>query len=84
MYGFGFQQYNQAYPNIHYGQPPCASNGYGWHGNGYGWQVDPSKWKRPSLYPSQEEVVEEPVLTEQVVEKQNASVSFYLLSLNTY
>lgn len=75
MYGFAFQQYNQAYPELHYQQPPCAANGYGWHGNGYGWQIDPANWRTPSLYPKLEEVVEEPQLTQQKVEKQAAAVS---------
>lgn len=75
MLGFGYQQYNQAYPLIHYQQPPCASNGYGWHGNGYGWQVDPSQWKTPDIYPKLEEAIEEPVLTQEKVGKQTAVVS---------
>lgn len=83
MYGFGFQQYNQAYPSINYQQPPCAANGYGWHGNGYGWQVDPSKWQTPSVYPKLDEVVEEPVLTQQKVKKVDAVVSIlYFILIN--
>lgn len=73
MYGFNYQQYYNAYPHLHYDQPPCATNGYGWHGNGYGWQKDPSTWKTPSIYPDLSEVVEEPEIEAQKVEKQEAS-----------
>ena len=77
MYGFlvNPQQYNNAYPTIHYQQPPSASNGYGWHGNGYGWQRDPSLWHKPSVNPEENEAVEEPVLTAQKLEKQESYVS---------
>lgn len=67
-----YQQYYSAYPAVHYHQPPSAANGYGWHGNGYGWQLDPSSWHTPSLYPSLNEVVEEPPIEAQKVEKVNA------------
>ncbi|XP_049818414.1 calpain-A-like isoform X3 [Aethina tumida] len=68
-----YSQYNNAYPQIHYQQPPGACNGYGWHGNGYGWQVDPKTWHTPPLYPTvKDEVVEEPIIQSQKLEKQNA------------
>ncbi|XP_023027799.2 calpain-A isoform X3 [Leptinotarsa decemlineata] len=78
-----YQQYFNAYPVIHYQQPPSAANGYGWHGNGYGWQLDPKSWHTPAIYPSldgngdgtsQETVqeVNEPVLEASKVTKQNA------------
>lgn len=74
MYGFLIdqQQYRNAYPTIPYQQPPCASNGYGWHGNGYGWQVDNIDRTKTGL---EEVEIEEPVLTEQIVEKQTSGVS---------
>jgi hypothetical protein len=73
-----FQQYNNAYPHLHWQNPPSAVNGYGWHGNGYGWQVDPSQWKTHNIYPSSEgaedaetqvEAVEEPLVQAQKVDK---------------
>ncbi|XP_068898276.1 calpain-A-like isoform X5 [Tenebrio molitor] len=68
-----YQQYYNAYPTIHYQQPPSAANGYGWHGNGYGWQLDPSAWQTPPLYPSlSDPVVEEPPIQSQKVEQVNA------------
>jgi hypothetical protein len=71
-----YQQYYNAYPTIHYQQPPSAANGYGWHGNGYGWQLDPSAWQTPPLYPSlSDPVVEEPPIQSQKVEQVNAWVS---------
>ncbi|KAJ8920010.1 hypothetical protein NQ315_006541 [Exocentrus adspersus] len=73
-----YQQYFNAYPTIHYQQPPSASNGYGWHGNGYGWQLDPKQWHTPPLYPSlQDQVVEEPVIQAEKVTKQNAWCDVY-------
>ncbi|KAL3284752.1 hypothetical protein HHI36_018895 [Cryptolaemus montrouzieri] len=79
------QQYNSAYPQLHYDQPPCPQNGYGWHGNGYGWQLNPEDWKTASVYPSLEGgdtvdtgtpvPVEEPPIVEQKISKQNAYVS---------
>lgn len=71
-----YQQYYNAYPKVDYQGPPCASNGYGWHGNGYGWQLDPSAWQTPPLYPSLDDpVVEEPMIQAQKVEEVNAWVS---------
>lgn len=67
-----YQQYYNAYPTVNYHQPPSASNGYGWHGNGYGWQLDPSAWHTPNLYPNLNEVVEEPPVEAQKVQKVNA------------
>ncbi|XP_030763038.1 calpain-A-like isoform X2 [Sitophilus oryzae] len=70
-----YQQYHNAYPTIHYHQPPSASNGYGWHGNGYGWQLDPKAWKTAPLYPSIEDKVEEvqePLIQAEKVEKVDA------------
>lgn len=72
-YAVPYQQYYNAYPVIQYQQPPSAANGYGWHGNGYGWQLDPSSWHRPSLYPNLNEVVEEPPIAAQKVQKQEAT-----------
>ncbi|XP_018579516.1 calpain-A isoform X2 [Anoplophora glabripennis] len=73
-----YQQYNNAYPTIHYQQPPSAANGYGWHGNGYGWQLDPKSWQTPPLYPSlDDEVVEEPLIQAEKVTKQNAWCDLY-------
>ncbi|KYB28416.1 hypothetical protein TcasGA2_TC032614 [Tribolium castaneum] len=77
-----YQQYANAYPVIHYQQPPGAANGYGWHGNGYGWQLDPSAWRTPPMYPSLDQpvvAVEEPAIHAQKVEKVNAWVSFFLV-----
>lgn len=74
----GYNQYTNAYPVIHYNQPPSAANGYGWHGNGYGWQLDPKTWQTPPMYPSVETpatVVEEPMIQAEKVSKQNAWVS---------
>ncbi|XP_066148437.1 calpain-A isoform X2 [Euwallacea fornicatus] len=69
----GWQQYHNAYPTIHYQQPPGVANGYGWHGNGYGWQLDPKSWHTPPIYPTlNDEVVEEPVIQVEKVQKQNA------------
>lgn len=66
------QQYFNAYPVIHYQQPPSANNGYGWHGNGYGWQLDPKAWHTPPMYPSlNDAVAEEPVIQAEKVSKQN-------------
>lgn len=76
-----YQQYYNAYPTIHYQQPPSAANGYGWHGNGYGWQRDPSSWQTPSLYPSLNDVAEEPPIQAEKVEKVNA---YYQPSVSTY
>lgn len=84
------EQYNSAYPQLHYDQPPCPQNGYGWSGNGYGWQLSPDQWKSNSVYPSLDNVdgaggdeevqapapIDEPVIVEQKVTKQNAVVSF--------
>ncbi|CAG9855571.1 unnamed protein product [Phyllotreta striolata] len=72
-----YQQYYNAYPEVHYQQPPCASNGYGWHGNGYGWQVDPKKW-HPAPVDLSEGVplADEPVIEAQKVTKQNAWFKF--------
>ncbi|KAF7281668.1 hypothetical protein GWI33_004444 [Rhynchophorus ferrugineus] len=68
-----YQQYRNAYPTIHYQQPPSAANGYGWHGNGYGWQLDPKAWHTAPIYPTiEDEVVEEPVIQVEKVQKQNA------------
>lgn len=78
MYGFNYQQYNNAYPKLQWEQPPSAANGYGWHGNGYGWQLDPKAWKTPSVYPNLDEVVEEPEITVQKVDKQESVVCLYL------
>ncbi|KAK9885851.1 hypothetical protein WA026_013729 [Henosepilachna vigintioctopunctata] len=79
------QQYNNAYPQLEYDQPPCPQNGYGWHGNGYGWQLNPEDWKTAPIYPSLNdaeaedvptpEPVEEPPIMEQKISKQNAYVS---------
>lgn len=79
-----YSQYNNAYPVIHYSQPPSACNGYGWHGNGYGWQVDPKAWHTPPMYPPLDQpavAVEEPVVHVEKVTKQNAWVSFNWLLL---
>ncbi|VEN47948.1 unnamed protein product [Callosobruchus maculatus] len=72
-----YQQYFNAYPTIHYPQPPSAANGYGWHGNGYGWQLDPKQWRKGGgggpvpPTPSTGTVEETPIRREKV-EKQNA------------
>nr|CAH7752574.1 unnamed protein product [Callosobruchus chinensis] len=72
-----YQQYFNAYPTIHYPQPPSAANGYGWHGNGYGWQLDPKQWRKGGgggpvpPTPSTGSVEETPIRREKV-EKQNA------------
>ncbi|XP_044749568.1 calpain-B-like isoform X6 [Coccinella septempunctata] len=80
------EQYNSAYPQLHYDQPPCPQNGYGWSGSGYGWQLSPDEWKTNSVYPSLDNVdaadgedaasapepVEEPEIVEQKVGKQHA------------
>lgn len=80
------EQYNSAYPHLDYEQPPCPQNGYGWSGNGYGWQLSPDQWKTTTVYPSLDNVdaggeeeaaeipepVEEPVIVEQKVTKQDA------------
>ncbi|XP_017768941.1 PREDICTED: uncharacterized protein LOC108557065 [Nicrophorus vespilloides] len=80
-----FEQYNNAYPNLKYEQPPSAVNGYGWHGNGYGWQVDPSQWKTASIYPTLDEgaaeeeeieAIEEPVIEAKKVEKIESSSTY--------
>ncbi|XP_066260252.1 calpain-A-like isoform X3 [Euwallacea similis] len=69
----GWQQYHNAYPTIHYQQPPGVANGYGWHGNGYGWQLDPKAWHTAPIYPTlKDEVVEEPLIQVEKVQKQNA------------
>lgn len=73
-----YNQYANAYPQIHYNQPPSAANGYGWHGNGYGWQLDPKSWYTPPLYPTLDKpvvAVEEPMIQVEKVSKQNAWVS---------
>ncbi|CAH1992184.1 unnamed protein product [Acanthoscelides obtectus] len=72
-----YQQYFNAYPTIHYNQPPSAANGYGWHGNGYGWQLDPKQWRKGGgggpVPPSPSTgVVEETPVKKEKVEKQNA------------
>lgn len=80
-----YQQYNNAYPTIHYQQPPGAANGYGWHGNGYGWQLDPAAWHTPPLYPTlNDTVVEEPAIQAEKVGKQNAYVRLALLLFNLF
>ncbi|ENN70896.1 hypothetical protein D910_02043 [Dendroctonus ponderosae] len=69
----GWQQYHNAYPVIHYQQPPSVANGYGWHGNGFGWQLDPKSWHTAPIYPSlKDDVVEEPAIQAEKVEKVNA------------
>lgn len=71
-----YQQYFNAYPVINYQQPPCAANGYGWHGNGYGWQLDPKAWQTsPATLSEGAPVVEEPPIQAQKLSKQNAWVS---------
>ncbi|CAH0545793.1 unnamed protein product [Brassicogethes aeneus] len=68
-----YSQYFNAYPQIHYQQPPCASNGYGWHGNGYGWQLDPKAWNTaPPNTEQTDAVIEEPIIQSEKIEKQNA------------
>lgn len=80
-----YQQYYNAYPQINYHQPPSAQNGYGWHGNGYGWQLDPSAWHTPNLYPSLNDVVQEPVIAAEKVQKQESSfVSRLLCNYNIF
>lgn len=75
----GWQQYHNAYPTIHYQQPPGVANGYGWHGNGYGWQLDPKAWHTPPIYPTvNDQMVEEPIIQVEKVQKQNAWVSCIL------
>ncbi|XP_056638162.1 calpain-A-like isoform X3 [Diorhabda sublineata] len=69
-----YNQYFNAYPVIHYQQPPSAANGYGWHGNGYGWQLDPSAWRSAPVDCSEVNAtaVEEPLIHAEKLTKQNA------------
>lgn len=66
-----FQQYMNAYPQLP--TMPTPGTAYGWAGSGFGWQIDPSSWQVPSLYPRLDDVVEEPPIVEQKVEKQEVS-----------
>lgn len=64
------QQYYNAYPHVPNAPPPSAANGYGWTGHGFGWQLDSSAWQTPKLYPSLDDIVEEPPCAVQTVQKE--------------